>query len=164
MRRWARLSVVSVVAVWALLVGTAVSDPAAAVSAEERVSAESTGVEELPALPSDPVPAEEPSVPAGDAGEVGSLPAPAVADMTVPVGAASLSRHGAVDRGGLEVLSRTETTTTFAAADGARVRRVSQDPLNVRGEDGVWRDISTSVEAVDGGVAGEGSSVAAGVP
>lgn len=150
-RRWARLSVVSVVAVWALLVGTAVSDPAAAVSAEERVSAESTGVEELPALPSDPVPAEEPSVPAGDAGEVGSLPAPAVADMTVPVGAASLSRHGAVDRGGLEVLSRTETTTTFAAADGARVRRVSQDPLNVRGEDGVWRDISTSVEAVDGG-------------
>lgn len=102
-RRWARLSVVSVVAVWALLVGTAVSDPAAAVSAEERVSAESTGVEELPALPSDPVPAEEPSVPAGDAGEVGSLPAPAVADMTVPVGAASLSRHGAVDRGGLRL-------------------------------------------------------------
>lgn len=57
---------------------------------------------------------------------------------------------GVVDVDGLDVLSRTEHVTTYVGEDGVRVRQISEDPINVRREDGSWGEISTSVASADG--------------
>ncbi|MDF2582197.1 MAG: hypothetical protein K0R33_840 [Mycobacterium sp.] len=149
--RWARLTLVSVVAVWALLVGIVVPDPAVAVTATEESSDTPVDVGDLPALPSSAVPSIEPSIPAGDTEDPGALPAPAIVDMTAPAAPSAIDAGGSVDEGGLEVVSRSETVTTFERADGATVQRISETPLNARTDDGEWVDIDTSVESVDGG-------------
>lgn len=144
----------SVVAVWALLVGAVISDPAvaaAAVMAAEEAPETSVDVADLPALPSSPVPSIEPTVPEGDSGEPEALPVPAVVDMTAPDSPTAADADGAVDEGGLEVVSRTETVTTFERADGATVKRISETPINAQADDGEWVEINTSVAGVDGG-------------
>ena len=57
-------------------------------------------------------------------------PGPAVVDMTAPPAPSAEDADGSVDEGGLEVVSRSETVTTFERADGATVQRISETPIN----------------------------------
>ncbi|MFT3799291.1 PA14 domain-containing protein [Microbacterium sp.] len=136
----------STVAVWALLVGMLVADPAVAMPGEADESEIVADVGDLPALPGDPVPSDEPEVPTGELPGPEMLPTDPVVDMTAPVSAAAKRLDGEVDQSGLEVVSRSETVTTFETDDGSWVRRISQTPINVKTDDGQWVDIDTDVE------------------
>lgn len=154
MVRVGRWSLLSVVAILALILGFVVPVPEAASAAvdDAAVAGEVVDVTELPALPAGPVASIEPTVPEGSTGEVAPLAGPAITDLTeLPASESEPDLgDGSVDTSGLEVVSRTEFSTIYERADGAKVRRISNDPLNVRGADGAWTEISTSVESVDG--------------
>lgn len=134
----ARWWFLSAVAVGALVVG--VLPPNAPAGA-----AENPAVEDVPALPSGPLPSESPVEPQGafDVPEAPEVvePAPEIAAPEEPF---------RLDRGG-EVVERSEFTTTFEAPGEGTLVRVSDDPLNVKMPDGSWREIDTALGRTDAG-------------
>ncbi len=156
MIRWARLSVVSCVVTLALVLGVAFADPAAAsvVSAAAPASvahAKAGDATDLPALPAGDSPALDPQVPVGESEPAKSLPGPAVVDSSTAPAASNAPIDGTpIDTSGLKVVARTETSTTFERPDGANVKQISSSPINVKGSDGKWAGISTSLQDADG--------------
>ena len=153
---WSRLTLLSVLATLALVVGFVVPVPEEARAASDETDPGVVDVTALPGLPAGTVPLVDPVMPEGSMGDPGPVPGASLSDQTeAPAQSSPELGDGSVDTSGLTVKSRTETTTTFTRADGATVRRISDDPLNVRRADGSWGEISTSVESVDGGWAVE---------
>ena len=164
MVRWSRLSLLSGVATVALILGFVVPVPEGAWAAAEDDAVDSGEVVDvtgLPALPAGPVPSIAPTVPEGTTDDMTPLAGPAITDLSELPESYSESEspqglgEGTVDTSDLTVVSRTENTTTYTRPDGAMVRQISDDPLNVRLKDGSWGEISTTVESVDGGWAVE---------
>jgi YD repeat-containing protein len=149
--RWNRLTLLSVLRSVMLVLGFVVPMPPNARATSVETERSSVDVADLPALPSGKSPTSEPVMPEGSMGDPGPLAGQAVVDLSeLPTKDLSGLGDGSVETSGLSVTARTETTTTFARSDGATVRRISQQPINVRLADGSWGDISTSVEKVDG--------------
>jgi len=138
-----------------MVVGVLFAEPAsAAVVAGSAVLAEEPDTPgdpaDLPALPAEPVPVDAPAVPEGKSSAPGPIAGPAIVDMTAPAAPSAAEADGSVDQSSLEVVSRTETSTTFKRADGATVQKLSPTPINVRDAKGKWVDINTAVADVDG--------------
>lgn len=124
--------------------------PAVAQATAAQVPGESTAIpiEEVPSLPGGRPPVESPTAPVGEFSTPDPIiePASVTPDFSIP------KSHRAqdfddpeVDTNGLEVVSRTETSTVFRRETGSEVVRLSDDPLNALGPDGTWEEISTSV-------------------
>ncbi|MFS0794508.1 PA14 domain-containing protein [Microbacterium sp. 1P10AE] len=156
----ARVWLVSVIAIAAMVVGVGVPAEAAGfavpASAEQADADPTLSAEDAPALPSEPVESVAPEVPAGDlSGDVPPpLTEPATPEpldpSTAPTGEPS-DIDADIDIANLEVVSRTETTTTYETESGHTVKRLSVDPLNARGEDGKWTEIRTDLEGTGHG-------------
>lgn len=148
MGRVARFWVLSMVTAIAVVVASVtlpqVAPPAAAASGSQGVGA-------LPALPSEQAKTAAPAVPAGEAAAANALPTQAVVDMAAPAAANAGRADGDVDRSGLEVVSRSETVTSFERADGSRVKRISLVPINAKDDDGDWVEIDTDLASADDG-------------
>ena len=93
---------------------------------------------------------DAPTVPEGKSSAPGPIAGPAIADMTAPDAPGAAKADGAVDQSNLEVVSRTERSTTFKRSDGATVQQLSPTPINARDAKGKWVDINTAVADVDG--------------
>ncbi|MFT4212630.1 MAG: PA14 domain-containing protein [Microbacterium sp.] len=123
--------------------------------ADDPTPVEQDDADSGPALPATPVPEPEAAVPEGD--PVGSLALPeapempasdeqALADAAASSGADVPGADGSpIDVAGLQVVDRSETTTTYRTPEGMYIEETSLSPLNVLGEDGTWREINTSV-------------------
>ncbi|PRB02298.1 hypothetical protein CQ044_15510 [Microbacterium sp. MYb64] len=102
-------------------------------------------------LPVGNAPATDPGVPAGESEPARPLPLPAIGDSAyAPPTKVAPKPSGLVDTSGLKVLTRSETSTTFEGPDGAQVQQLSPSPINVKGKNGKWGAINTSVEEVNG--------------
>lgn len=144
----ARILLVSVVSIVAMVVG--VSVPAEAASLKAPASAVRT--EESPALPSEPAPDDAPSVPEGTfdpASEEEVAPEPV--STVAPVAPVSTSfTPSKIDRDGLEVVSRAEDSTTYRTPEGGTVEYLTPGPQNVETADG-WKEINTDLSSADQG-------------
>lgn len=127
--------------------------------------AEHAGEEATPAaaLPSSPVPVDDPEMPVGEFDAVippleqpaPSTEAPLPVEPTQqPVGDEISADE--IDMSELTVVGRDEFSTTYQRDDGATVMRLSQDPVNVRSDVGEWEEIDTAVHG-----AGDGWAVSA---
>ncbi|MBS1908090.1 MAG: hypothetical protein JST33_16345 [Actinobacteria bacterium] len=133
------------VAVLSLVVGVVFADPAIAVSVVSGATRPMTDptagddVTDRATLPVGRAPSVDPQVPEGESGPAESLPAPVAEDVTTaPPAADAPDTNVPIDTSGLKVLARSETTTTFEGADGARVQQISSSPINVKNADGSW--------------------------
>lgn len=106
---------------------------------------------ELPALSSGEVSDPEPQVPAGESEPAKPLPSPLVIDSSsAPVAENAPGEGEPIDVSGLQVVARTETSTTYERPDGAKIQQLSQSPVNVKNDDGEWVEINTSLESTRG--------------
>ncbi|MBZ4488092.1 PA14 domain-containing protein [Microbacterium sp. cx-55] len=154
---------VKFVALAALLVASlsiGVSVPAQAIDFGATTSTDEEPKDDSPALPAQPLPEEAPAevegTPDGTAIEPG-VSAPAIPDLTqLPTaatgGAEDIETGKSIDVAGLEVVSRSETTTTYETESGSLVDAISMTPQNVQKDDGSWAEINTSVRRTDDGV------------
>lgn len=143
----ARFVWVSVLATVALIIGVAV--PAQAAVPEVR-SAHSEV--EQPALPGDEPQEEAPKVPGGsfDASSEGPI-APESVSTTAPSAPPSAPAAPTdVDRSNLEVLSRTEDSTTYRLPNGGLTEYLTPGPQNVKTGDG-WKEINTDLSSASDG-------------
>ena len=114
---WSRLTLLSVLATLALVVGFVVPVPEEARAASDETDPGVVDVTALPGLPAGTVPLVDPVMPEGSMGDPGPVPGASVSDQTeAPAQSSPELGDGSVDTSGLTVKSRTETTTTFTRA------------------------------------------------
>ena len=144
----------SVLVVSALVASAAISDSRLAYAVEQASGGSAqTPSASLPSLPVGGVPEVAPAPVEGEF----AAPSPIGAEVEVPVFEdlpeslrADLG-EGSLDEGELTVVSRSETVTTYARADGATVERISDRPVNAQLADGSWAEIDTSLERTEDG-------------
>ncbi|MDQ1121616.1 PA14 domain-containing protein [Microbacterium trichothecenolyticum] len=148
MRHPARIFWVSLVAIVAMVVGAAVPVQAAVVSRAD------TGdvAAEQPALPGGEAPAAEASVPEGvfdSPSDVAAAPEP-VSTVAPEAPVTTAFDSSQIDRAHLEVVARTEDSTTYRTPDGGTAKYLTPGPQNVQTDDG-WKEINTDVSSADEG-------------
>ncbi|WP_375385917.1 hypothetical protein [uncultured Microbacterium sp.] len=149
MNRWTWVRATALSAAGILIVSLLQVVPATADTPDDQ---DTSSVLDLPALPSGSPVDQTPDMPVGEFTGPEEIPQPVqTMDPNPKVIEAPDLATSTVDKAGLSVESMTENTTTYKRADGANVQRISQEPLNVRLDDGKWSEISTDVQKVDGG-------------
>lgn len=142
-----RIFLVSTVAIFALLVGVGVPAQAAEVAAP----APPAEVSEQPALPAGEVPEAQASVPQGTFdGSVEDV-APEPVSTVAPVAPVTSSFESSkIDHDNLEVVSRTEDSTTYRTADGGFAQYLTPGLQNVETDQG-WKQINTDLSSAEAG-------------
>lgn len=113
----ARILLVSVVSIVAMVVGVSVPAEAASLT----VPSSAAQAEEQPALPAGEAPVAEASVPEGTFDTSSEDVAPEPVSTVAPAAPVTTSfESSGIDRDGLEVVSRTEDSTTYRTPDTGR--------------------------------------------
>lgn len=146
----ARAVLLAVVTVVALVVGLV--SPAQAIASEPVVSSVAEGLEigdvtDLGALPSTAADEVEPSEFTGGYDRSEQIEVPEEVVLPEPK---ALPQPSEEELAAAEVVDRGEYSVTVQLADGRRATRISQTPLHVKGADGKWAPVSTSLRAAEG--------------
>ncbi|MDZ5144586.1 PA14 domain-containing protein [Microbacterium testaceum] len=108
-------------------------------------------MDEQPALPAGDVPVAEPSVPEGALEPAPDEVAPVPISTVAPVAPVTTSfTSSKIDHNNLEVVSRTEDSTTYRTADGGSAKYLTPGPQNVETDEG-WKEINTDLASGDEG-------------
>jgi RHS repeat-associated protein len=143
----ARILLVSVVSIVAMVVGVSVPAEAASLTAP----AAAVQVEEQPALPAGEAPVVEASVPEGTFDTSSEDVAPEPVSTVAPAAPVTTSfESSGIDRDGLEVVSRTEDSTTYRTPDGGFAQYLTPGPQNVHTDEG-WKVINTDLSSANEG-------------
>lgn len=143
----ARIVGFSFVAITALILGSAVPSQAAVLETRPAQSQV-----EPPALPAGESEVEAPAVPQGsfDGPFEESIVSEPVATVAPTAPVEALPAPSDIDRSSLEVVSRTEESTTYRLPDGGLTEYLTPGPQNVETSDG-WKDINTDLSSADEG-------------
>lgn len=152
----AHFSALAVFTVVVLGVSTALPADAAyavveATAAPIDVAPEAVDVNEQPALPAGEVPVLAPSVPEGTFEPAPDEIAPEPVSTVPPIAPVTTSfKSSKVDHDNLEVVSRTEDSTTYRTKDGGFAKYLTPGPQNVETDEG-WKEINTDLSSADEG-------------
>ncbi|WP_314455390.1 PA14 domain-containing protein, partial [uncultured Microbacterium sp.] len=146
-----RLSLVSIVATIALLIGVGAPADAARAATPSVVTPVATA-EDAPALPSTDEPDAQPELPEGafdipsPVDETVEAPQP-VAPVTPPERTSAVAQweKRSVPTSGMEVVAESESSAQYRSPSGGTVTHLTTDPTRARDHDGDWVDVNTSV-------------------